>query len=143
MDLDGGSFYKRSGYCGSKKRHKKMQAHEYLHWMNCNFRRSTVQQNILQTLSFYYEQTFVNSQYREDLLMDRILEQLYENLNQAKVTVNECARAVADLSNSKDQETQLEKLIEYNYQKGLVTGIEDTIHEVEKMLSVTRSLKAV
>lgn len=29
------------------------------------------------------------------------------------------------------------------YQKGLVTGIEDTIHEVEKMLSVTRSLKAV
>lgn len=75
--------------------------------------------------------------------MDRILEQLYENLNQAKVTVNECARGVADLSNSKDQETHLEKLIEYNYQKGLVTGIEDTIHEVEKMLSATRSLKAV
>ena len=49
--------------------------------------------------------------------MDRILEQLYENLNQAKVTVNECARGVADLSNSKDQETHLEKLIEYNYQK--------------------------
>lgn len=126
-----------------KKGIKKMQAHKYLHWMNCNFRRSTVQRNILQTLSFYYEQTFVNSQYREDLLMDRILEQLYENLNQAKVTVNECARAVADLSNSKDQETHLEKLIEYNYQKGLVTGIEDTIHEVEKMLSATRSLKVV
>lgn len=75
--------------------------------------------------------------------MDHILEQLYENLNQAKATVNECARAVADLSNGKDQETHLEKLIEYNYQKGLVTGIEDTIHEVEKMLSATRSLKAV
>lgn len=75
--------------------------------------------------------------------MEHILEKLYENLNEAIDTVNETARAVADLSNTKDQEAQLEKLIEYNYQKGLVTGIEDTIHAVEKMLSATRSLKVV
>ncbi|WP_418302312.1 hypothetical protein [Lysinibacillus fusiformis] len=73
--------------------------------------------------------------------MEHILEQLYENLNEAKDTVNESARAVADLSNTKDQEAHLEKLI--GYQKGLVTGIEDTIHKVEKMLSATRSLKVV
>ncbi|WKT76977.1 hypothetical protein [Lysinibacillus fusiformis] len=75
--------------------------------------------------------------------MDRILEQLYKNLIQAKESLNERACAVADLANSKDHDTHIEKLIDYNYQKGQVTGIEDTIHEVEKMLSATKSLKVV
>lgn len=75
--------------------------------------------------------------------MDHILEQLYKNLNQAKDSLNQCAIEVAEMSNGKNQDDQLEKLIAYNFQKGQVTGIEDTIHEVEKMLSATRSLKVV
>ncbi|AVK86019.1 hypothetical protein C3943_22235 [Lysinibacillus sp. B2A1] len=75
--------------------------------------------------------------------MDHILEQLYKNLNQAKGSLNQCAIEVAEMSNGKNQDDQLEKLIAYNFQKGQVTGIEDTIHEVEKMLSATRSLKVV
>ncbi|MGE7915306.1 hypothetical protein [Lysinibacillus xylanilyticus] len=75
--------------------------------------------------------------------MKQILEQLYKNLNQAKESLHECAIVVADLGTGQNHEEHLEQLIEYNFQKGQVTGLEDAIHEVEKMISATKPLKAV
>ncbi|MED4699645.1 hypothetical protein P9436_11320 [Lysinibacillus capsici] len=75
--------------------------------------------------------------------MDQLLEHLYKNLDQAKKVLNEQAIAVADMGSGKNYDDQLEKLIAYNLEKGRVIGIQDTINDLEKMLSATRSLKVV
>ncbi len=75
--------------------------------------------------------------------MDKILEQLYMYLNQEKEVLNECAVAVAELSTGQDPEQHIEKLIAYNLQKGRTTSVEDVIHDIEKMASVTNRLKVV
>ncbi|OXS70207.1 hypothetical protein B1B04_18765 [Lysinibacillus sp. KCTC 33748] len=73
--------------------------------------------------------------------MNRILEQLYKNLNQEKESLHECAVAVADLSNGQNHEDHIEKLIAYNLQKGRVSSLEDVIHEIDKLN--TKPLKVV
>lgn len=75
--------------------------------------------------------------------MNQILDQLYKNLNHEKEVLNECAIAVAELSNGQNHEEHIEKLIAYNLQKGRVSSLEDVIHEVEKSISATKPLKAV
>lgn len=75
--------------------------------------------------------------------MDQLLKHLFKNLDQAKKVLNEHAIAVADMGSGKSYDDQLEKLIAYNLEKGRVIGIQDTINDLEKMLSATRSLKVV
>lgn len=75
--------------------------------------------------------------------MNQILEQLYMYLNQEKEVLNKCANAVEELITEKDHGQHIERLIAYNLQKGRTTGVEDVIHEIEKMASVTNRLKVV
>jgi len=73
--------------------------------------------------------------------MNQILEQLYKNLNQEKESLNECAIAVAEVSNGQNHEGHIEKLIAYNLQKGRVSSLEDVISEIDKLN--TKTLKVV
>lgn len=75
--------------------------------------------------------------------MEQFLEQLYRVLNQEKEALSVSAIAVADSSNAQNPEQQIEKLIAYNLQKGRTSGIEDVIHQVEKMVSGSKTLKVV
>lgn len=75
--------------------------------------------------------------------MEQFLEQLYKVLNQEKEVLGASAIAVADSSNVKNPEQHIERLIDYNFQKGRTSGIEDIIQQVEKMVSGSKTLKVI
>lgn len=75
--------------------------------------------------------------------MDQILEQLYIFLNQEKEALSDRAVEVADLSSGQNHEAHIEKLIDYNLQKGRTNGVEDVIRHIEKVMSATNMLKAI
>lgn len=75
--------------------------------------------------------------------MKQFLEQLYKVLDEEKEALSVSAIAVADSSNIKNPEQHIERLIAYNLQKGRTSGIEDVIHQVEKMVSSSKTLKVV
>ncbi|MEG7619468.1 hypothetical protein [Enterococcus faecalis] len=75
--------------------------------------------------------------------MNQILEQLYIFLNQEKEALSDRAVEVADLSRGQNHEAHIEKLIDYNLQKGRTNSVEDVIRHIEKVMSITNTLKAI